>query len=168
MLAEVLVSADPLVLPDALVSAGAPAPELGCARMDLILCIASNLRCLIARSSSILFSLLALKCEVSDGDKPGGIVAEGGTFEESFFSELAIEGRLEASPHALLLFLSRPMPSLVRLMQQLAQRKAELDTREKAFGRCILFLAGANYCQRNKHREDKESFHIRGRIFGFC
>ena len=53
--------------------------------MDLILFIASNLRCLIARSSSILFSLLALRCEVLDGDKPGGIVAEGGTFKESFF-----------------------------------------------------------------------------------
>jgi hypothetical protein len=116
VLADVLLSADPLVLPDALVSPGAPAPELRCAPMDLILFIASNLRCLIARSSSILFSLLALRCEVSGGDKPGGIVAEGGTFEESFFSELAIEGRLEASPHALLLFLSRPMPSLVRLM----------------------------------------------------
>jgi hypothetical protein len=81
--AEVLVSADPLVLPDALVSAGAAAPESGCARMDLILCIASNLRCLIARSSSILFSLLALSCELSGGAKPGGSVAEGGTFEEA-------------------------------------------------------------------------------------
>jgi len=76
---------DPLVLPDALVSTGAPAPELGCARMDLILCIASNLRCLIARSSSILFSLLAFSCELSGGAKPGGIVAEGGTFEEASF-----------------------------------------------------------------------------------
>jgi hypothetical protein len=93
-----------------------PAPELGCAPMDLILCIASNLRCLIARSSSILFSLLVLNCELSGSAKPGGIVAEGGTFEEASFSELAIEGPLEASPHALLLFLSRPMPSLVRLM----------------------------------------------------
>jgi len=82
----VLVSEDPLLLPDALVSAGAPAPELGCARMeDLILCIASNLRCLIARSSSILFSLLAFSCELSGSAKPGGIVAEGGTFEESSF-----------------------------------------------------------------------------------
>jgi hypothetical protein len=35
VLADVLVSEDPLVLPDALVSTGAPAPELGCARMDL-------------------------------------------------------------------------------------------------------------------------------------
>jgi hypothetical protein len=85
VLAEVLVSADPLVLPDALVSAGAPAPELGCARMDLILCIASKLRCLIARSSSILFSLLALNCDLSGSAKPGGIVAEGGTFEEASF-----------------------------------------------------------------------------------
>jgi hypothetical protein len=85
VLADVLVSEDPLVLPDALVSTGAPAPELGCARMDLILCIASNLRCLIARSSSILFSLLALSCELSGGAKPGGIVTEGGTFEEASF-----------------------------------------------------------------------------------
>jgi len=85
VLADVLVSADPLVLPDALVSAGAPAPELGCARMDLVLCITSNLRCLMARSSSILFSLLALSCELSGGAKPGGIVAEGGTFEEASF-----------------------------------------------------------------------------------
>ena len=82
MLADVLVSEDPLV------STGAPAPELGCARMDLVLCIASNLRCLIARSSSILFSLLALSCELSGGAKPGGIVTEGGTFEEaSFFKD---------------------------------------------------------------------------------
>jgi hypothetical protein len=88
VLADVLVSEDPLVLPDALLSTGAPAPELGCARMDLILCIASNLRCLIARTSSILFSLLALSCELSGGAKPGGIVAEGGTFEEaSFFKD---------------------------------------------------------------------------------
>ena len=86
VLADVPVSEDPLVLPAAPVSAGAPVPELGCARMeDLILCNASNLRCLIARSSSILFSLLALSCELSGGAKPGGIVAEGGTFEESSF-----------------------------------------------------------------------------------
>ncbi len=85
MLADVLVSADPLVLPDAPASADAPAPESGCARMDRILWIASNLRCLIARSSSILFSLLALSCELSGGAKPGGIVAEGGTFEEASF-----------------------------------------------------------------------------------
>jgi hypothetical protein len=85
VLADVLVSADPVVLPDALVSAGAPAPELGCARMDLVLCIASNLRCLMARNSSILCSLPALSWELSGGDKPGGIVAEGGTFEEASF-----------------------------------------------------------------------------------
>jgi hypothetical protein len=83
VLADVLVLADPLVLSDAPVPAGAPAPESGCARMDLILCIASNLRCLIARNSSILFSLPALSCELSGGAKPGGIVAEGGTFEEA-------------------------------------------------------------------------------------
>jgi hypothetical protein len=81
--AEVLVSADPLVLPDPLVSAGAPAPELGCDLMDRIFCIASILRCLTARSSSILFSLLALNCELSGGAKPGGIVAEGGPPEEA-------------------------------------------------------------------------------------
>ena len=81
MLAGVLVSADPLVLPDALVSAGAPAAELGCVLMDLILCIASILRCLMERSSSVLFSLLALSCELSGGTKPGGTVAEE-TFEE--------------------------------------------------------------------------------------
>jgi len=82
--AEVLVSADPLVLPDALVSAGAPVPELGCTLIDRILCIASILRCLTARSSSILFSLLALSCEPStDGATPGGIVAEGGPPEEA-------------------------------------------------------------------------------------
>ena len=80
--AEVLVSVDPLVLPDALVSAGAPAPELGCGLMDRIFCIASILRCLTARSSSILFSLLALNCELSGSAKPGGIVAEGGPPEE--------------------------------------------------------------------------------------
>jgi hypothetical protein len=38
---------------------------------------------------------------------------------------------------------------------------------ELLFRRCILFLAGANHCQRNKHREDKEFFHIRGRILIF-
>ena len=80
--AEVLVSADPLVLPDALVSAGAPAPELGCCLMDRIFCIASILRCLTACRSSILFSLLALSCDLSGGAKPGGIVAEGGPPEE--------------------------------------------------------------------------------------
>jgi hypothetical protein len=85
LLADGLVSADPLVSPDALVSAGVPAPELGCARMDLILCIASNLRCLTARSSSILWALLALSCELSGGAKPGGTVAEGGLFEEASF-----------------------------------------------------------------------------------
>ena len=79
---DVLVSADPLGLPDALVSAGAPAPELGCGLMDRIFCIASILRCLTARSSSILFSLLALNCELSGGAKPGGIVAEVEAFEE--------------------------------------------------------------------------------------
>ena len=78
---EVLVSADPLVLPDALVSAGAPAPELGCPLMDRIFCIASILRALTARSSSILFSRLALSCELSGGAKPGGIDAAG-TLEE--------------------------------------------------------------------------------------
>ena len=83
VLADVLVSADPLGLPDALVSAGAPAPELGCALMDLIFCIASILRCLTARSSSILFALLALSSGLSGGAKPGGIAAEGGTFEEA-------------------------------------------------------------------------------------
>ena len=76
-----LVSADPLVLPDALVSAGAPAAEFGCVLMDLIFCIASILRCLMERSSSILFSLLALSCELSGGTKPGGTGAEE-TFEE--------------------------------------------------------------------------------------
>jgi hypothetical protein len=81
VLADVLVSADPLGLPDALVSAGAPAPELGCALMDLIFCIASILRCLTARSSSILFALIALSSGLSGGAKPGGMLAEGGTFE---------------------------------------------------------------------------------------
>ena len=86
MVADVLVSEEPLVLPDALVSAGVPAPELGCARMvDLIFRSASNLRSLIARSSPILFSLLALSCELSGGAKPGGIVAEGGRFEAASF-----------------------------------------------------------------------------------
>jgi hypothetical protein len=86
VLVDVLVSEDPLVLGDALVSAGVPAPELGCVRMvDLIFCSASNLRCLIARTSSILFSLLALSCELSGGAKPGGIVAEGGRFEAASF-----------------------------------------------------------------------------------
>ena len=80
-----LVLADPLVLPDALVSAGTPAPAFGCVLMDLICCIASILRCLMARSSSILFSLLALSCELSGGAKPGGMVAEGGAFEEASF-----------------------------------------------------------------------------------
>jgi hypothetical protein len=45
--------------------------------MDRIFCIAAILRCLTERSSSILFSLLALSCELSGGAKPGGIVAEG-------------------------------------------------------------------------------------------
>ena len=78
-----LVSADPLVLPDALVSAGTPAAEFGCVLMDLIFCIASILRCLMERSSSILFSLLALSCELSGGAKPGGMVADVGAFEEA-------------------------------------------------------------------------------------
>ena len=82
MLVDVLVSADPLVLPDALVSAGTPALAFGCVLMDRICCIASILRCLMERSSSILFSLLALSCELSGGAKPGGIVAEGGPPEE--------------------------------------------------------------------------------------
>ncbi len=82
MLVDVLVSADPLVLPDALVSAGTPAPAFGCVLMDRICCIASILRCLMERSSSILFSLLALSCELSGGAKPGGMVAEVEAFEE--------------------------------------------------------------------------------------
>ena len=85
LLAEGLVSADPLVSAEVLVSAGVPAPELGCARIDLILLIASNRRCLIARSSSIHWALLALSCELSGGAKPGGMVAEGGTFELASF-----------------------------------------------------------------------------------
>jgi hypothetical protein len=65
------MSADPLLLPAALASVGIPAAELGCSLKDLIFCIASSLRCLKARSSSILLSLLALSCEVSGGAKPG-------------------------------------------------------------------------------------------------
>ena len=86
--------------------------------------------------------------------------------ESRSFSELAIEGRLEASPHALLLFLFRPVPSLVRLMLShgyIARPSAE----RVVVRRCILFLAEANHRQRNGHREGKEFFHIRGRIFRF-
>ena len=85
MLDDELVSPEPLALPDALVSTGAPAAALDCDRIDLICCIASSLRCLRLRSCSILCSLLALSCELSGGAKPGGMVAEGGTFEEASF-----------------------------------------------------------------------------------
>jgi hypothetical protein len=103
--AEVLASADPLVLPDALVSAGTPAPELGSGLMDGVFCIASILLCLTARSSSILFSLLALSCELSGGAKPGGLLLKAGHTKSRPFSELAIEHRLESWPHVQLLFL---------------------------------------------------------------
>jgi hypothetical protein len=85
VVADELVSADPLVLPDALVSAGAPAPAFGRVLIDLICCIVSSLRCLKARICSILCSLLALSCELSGGAKPGGMVAESGTFLELSF-----------------------------------------------------------------------------------
>ena len=68
---------------DALVAAGAAAPDLACAAIALILWIASSLRCLKARRSSILPSLLALSCELSGGDKPGGIDGEAWTPKES-------------------------------------------------------------------------------------
>ena len=58
------------------------------------------------------------------------------------------------------------MPSLVRLML-LARIQLGLSLSELLFGRCILFLAGANHRQRNEHREGKEFFHIRGRIYRF-
>jgi hypothetical protein len=75
-LVDPLVSVDSFEPGDAPVFAGAIL-VLGRAPRDLILWIASSLRCLKARTSSILRSLPALMSVLSGGAKPGGMVEEG-------------------------------------------------------------------------------------------